>query len=284
VSAVLQPVASLLGTAERIETGFGPAGGDGRLVWHRWAGGDPVVLLHGGAGSWRHWVRNIDALLDSGRSVLAPDLPGMGESSPPPDPYEPATASEIVAAGLRSLLPPGQACELVGFSFGAVIAGHLAARYPDLVRALVLVGAGALGVQRAPIRLVPVRNLHGPARDDANRHNLLQLMIADPEQIDALALAIQDWNVTQARVNSVGFASSTVLLDVLPQVRCGLGAIWGELDHAALPLLTERVAALRSLRPDLPVEIISGAGHWVAFEAHDAFNTVLPRILAALHG
>ena len=38
----------------------------GRMVWHRWgeelgqAARDqpPVVLLHGGSGSWTHWVRN----------------------------------------------------------------------------------------------------------------------------------------------------------------------------------------------------------------------------------
>lgn len=277
------PVERLLAAAERIETAFDPASGTGKLVWHRWGQGAPVVLLHGGAGSWRHWVRNIEALLAANRAVWAPDLPGLGESDPPPRPYEPDRAAEITAAGLAALLPPGEGCDLVGFSFGAVIAGHLAARHPDLVRALVLVGAGALGVQRGPINLVPVRDLQGQARENANRTNLLELMIADPARVDALALSIQDWNVAHARVNSVSFASSTVLLDVLPQVRCRIGAIWGEHDHAARPLLADRIAALRTVQPDLPVEVVPGAGHWVAFEAANAFNGALARVLGALH-
>jgi copper chaperone CopZ len=38
--------------------------GDGALVWREWGppgGGTerPLVLFHGGSGSWRHWVRNI---------------------------------------------------------------------------------------------------------------------------------------------------------------------------------------------------------------------------------
>jgi len=42
------------------------------------------VLLHGGGGSWTHWVSNILPLVESGRRVLAVDLPGMGQSDMPP--------------------------------------------------------------------------------------------------------------------------------------------------------------------------------------------------------
>ena len=36
--------------------------GTGDVVWRIWGTGDPLVLLHGGTGSWMHWVRNIEAL------------------------------------------------------------------------------------------------------------------------------------------------------------------------------------------------------------------------------
>jgi|GEM_PF-395192 len=44
------------------------AGGSGTLVWHHWGrrGGDPklapVVLLHGGSGSWTHWQILVSAM------------------------------------------------------------------------------------------------------------------------------------------------------------------------------------------------------------------------------
>ena len=47
-----------------------------RTVWHVWGASDgpAVVLLHGGSGSWTHWVRNIAPLRDAGWRVLVPDL------------------------------------------------------------------------------------------------------------------------------------------------------------------------------------------------------------------
>ncbi|WP_128422763.1 alpha/beta fold hydrolase, partial [Delftia tsuruhatensis] len=57
---------------------------DGHMVWHVWgearAGVLPVVMLHGGSGSWTHWLRCMDALLAQGRQLWIPDLPGFGDS------------------------------------------------------------------------------------------------------------------------------------------------------------------------------------------------------------
>ncbi|TAK66484.1 MAG: alpha/beta fold hydrolase, partial [Betaproteobacteria bacterium] len=67
--------------ATRFETPCGPSA---KMVWRRWGQGRPVVLLHGGAGSWLHWIKNIDALARS-RAVWAPDIPGFGDSDLPAD-------------------------------------------------------------------------------------------------------------------------------------------------------------------------------------------------------
>jgi len=278
--AVSGPVESLQSSARRMQTAFDPADGPGHLVWHVWGDGRPVVLLHGGAGSWRHWVRNIAALSDR-YTVLAPDLPGLGESTMPPEPYQPKTVARIVGAGLRQLLPANTACDLVGFSFGSIAAGHVTAAFPELVNRLILVGAGSLGVPRATINLETVREKQGEARKASNRTNLARLMIADPQRIDEVALAIQDWNVTRARVNSVGFADAGLLLEALRKVSCPVGAIWGESDQVAVPILDRRIAALRSVQPDAVVELIPGAGHWVAYEAPNLFNAALARLLSS---
>ena len=54
--------------AQRIET---PTSG-GQMVWHCWGEGKPIVLLHGGSGSWTHWLRNIEPLAARGRRVFRP--------------------------------------------------------------------------------------------------------------------------------------------------------------------------------------------------------------------
>jgi len=55
--------------------------GQGELVWHVWGeareGVPPLVLFHGGSGSWTHFVRNIESLVRSGRELWVPDLPGF---------------------------------------------------------------------------------------------------------------------------------------------------------------------------------------------------------------
>jgi pimeloyl-ACP methyl ester carboxylesterase len=57
-----------------------------RVRWRRF-GTDttqpPLVLLHGGHGSWMHWLRNAEAL-SAGRTLWLPDMPGFNDSDAPP--------------------------------------------------------------------------------------------------------------------------------------------------------------------------------------------------------
>lgn len=250
----------------------------GLMVWHQWGHGPVVALLHGGAGSWRHWVRTLPALVGQFR-VLAPDLPGLGESDVLPLPWTPEGSAAVVAEELSQLLEPGERIDLVGFSAGAMLAALTAARLAERCRSLVLVGAGGLGIRREPVVLEKIWGKQGEARRIAHRINLQRLMIADPDKIDEQALAIQEWNATHTRVSSVSFAESTALRDALPVVRGRISAIWGAEDAVARATLAARGAVLKSLRPDIEIAIIPSAGHWVAYEAADAFNKTLVAML-----
>lgn len=261
--------------AQRIET---PCG-DGHLVWRVWnaTAGDPIVLLHGGNGSWRHWVRQIPHLAAT-RRVIAPDLPGLGESAMMPAPEDPPHAAQILLEGWRDAVGETRA-DLVGFSYGANVAGQVAARRGDALRSLTLVGAGSLGLARNAVPLEKVRNRHGEDRIAAHRFNLASLMIADPTRIDALALTIQEWNTVHARFRSRGFANAAMLKDALAKTTAPLTAIWGERDQIALGHLPKRCAALCEARPDAAITLIPDAGHWTAYEAPEAFNAALAEAL-----
>ncbi len=263
--------------ARRVETPCGP----GAMVWRVWneAAGAPLVLLHGGSGSWRHWVRQV-ARFARERCVIAPDLPGLGESAMPEEPHEPAHVAAITAAGLRGVVDTREA-ELVGFSFGAVVGGLVAAELGPALRALVLCGAGSLGVARNPTPLEKIRDKAGAERIAAHRHNLASLMIADPARIDDLAVAIQDWNTVHARFRSRGFANAAVLKGALARSVAPLGVLYGELDQVAVGHIPARIAAVREVRPDVRAEVVPGAGHWVMYEAPEAFDAAMTRLLGA---
>lgn len=252
--------------------------GDGSMVWRSWGEGPALVLLHGGAGSWRHWVRTVPAFRRTHR-VLAPDLPGMGESADPPAPPDMPAISAIVAAGIDRVLGPGASYDLAGFSFGASVGGHVALRHGPRVRSLTLVGAGGLVPARTPVVLERVRDKTGEALMRAHRTNLERIMIADPARIDAAAIDIQDWNSRHARLDSPALIRQRPLAVSLPQLRVPVNAIWGERDQLAYYTIEDRVAALRALCPALLLRIIPASGHWAAYEFADAFNATLTEML-----
>jgi pimeloyl-ACP methyl ester carboxylesterase len=258
--------------AKRVET---PCG-DGSMVWRVWGAGPPVVLGHGGQGAWSHWVRNIDALAEH-HTVIAADLPGHGDSAMPAA-VDHDTISAAIAGGVKKLLGPGQQSDFVGFSFGGAVFAHFAARYPELVRRVVIVGTGGLDTPHGHVDLGRVGGLQGEERRAAIKRNLLGLMLHHPETVDEMAMHLLVANGRQARLPVVDLVIPDKVLDALPRLTVPLDAIWGEFDrpHPG-PALQE--AVLRRYQPDLDFRVIAGAGHWAMYERADAFNAALLDIL-----
>jgi len=270
--AIVEGVAA---EAERIET---PCGA-GSMVWRVWGSGPPLVLFHGGYGSWMHWIRNVLALA-RGFTVIAPDLPGLGESATPPEPHTAESLAAIIVEGLDIVLPREAAPHIAGFSFGGVLGGHVAAQLADRLRALTIVGSNGLGLVRQPTALERVpTGASGAEALAVHRRNLGALMIANPAKIDELAVYIQSQNAPRGRVRSRRFSRADTLALALPLVKARLDGIWGERDATAYPHLDERARVLRSVQPGARFEVISGAGHWVQYEAADPFNFLLAELV-----
>lgn len=97
--------------------------------------GMPLVLLHGGAGSWRNFLTAIPNLIPNWQ-VYAPDFRGHGRSGRVPGAYRYIDFVQDTTAFLRHQF--SEPVILWGSSFGGTVALGVAAQASDTVRALVL--------------------------------------------------------------------------------------------------------------------------------------------------
>ena len=251
----------------------------GHVVARDWGDGPTLVLLHGGTGSWRHWARNIK-FLAAKHKVVAVDLPGMGDSDLPPTSVDRPAVAVAVREAIAALLQD-ETFHLIGFSFGGSISGLVAGLVPRQLRSLTLVGPGGFGPPIASPPRQRLRHLEGEERAAAHRANLLNLMIAEPAHVDALALEIQEQNTQQSRLGILNDRTHPYLPSAFAGFTGTVNAVWGERDQFIAAHLRDRIAALRAARPRARVHVFPGAGHWVGFEAADRFNAWLGEHLPA---
>jgi pimeloyl-ACP methyl ester carboxylesterase len=278
-------LAAALAGAERCVTSHQGA----QTVWHAWgdASQPVVVLLHGGSGSWTHWVRNVAPLRDAGWRVLAADLPGFGDSELPAGCTDVIDLPEHLHAGLQQLQAAGvcaAASAVLGFSFGGMAGALWLAQYPQDAQHLVLVGAPGMGLtvpERMPLK--GWRHLPTPeAQAQVHRHNLMALMLQSPEALDDLALGVHTANVQRDRMPRRRLSSTDILAQTLPRIQAQVSALYGEHDALYRGRLPELQAAMQTLSATWGVwHTVPGAGHWVQFEQAQRFNAA---VLTTLNG
>ena len=254
---------------------------DGDMVWHVWGDGRPLVLLHGGSGSWTHWVFTIEHFMNSHQVIVA-DLPGLGDSPSPREPYDATSLASMVAQGIDQLLSRDVSFDLAGFSFGGIVAGHIGVTHSPRLRTLSIVGSPAFGIAPSGpandiVAVSPALSLQ--QAEPLHRRNLTTLMFADAERIDALALRIHHDNLRRARLKSRKIARSDCLARAIKQTHCRLHGIWGELDITVHPDMKSLEALFLDTRMHNRFDVIANAGHWVMHEAPDAFNHILHDIV-----
>ena len=245
----------------------------GRICWRRFGQGAPLVLLHGGHGSWLHWARNVEALA-AHYTMWVPDMPGYGDSDAPTGTSLDALVDATLQA-LEPLVPSHTPLRLVGFSFGSLVAAQLAARRGN-VSHLGLLGPAAHGGPRRPRgELQPWRGLEpGSAQWSAvMRHNLLMHMLHDPAAIDEAALQIHGQACLHTRFHSKTISRAGGMASILERHHGALLLAVGEHDVTLDPAFVSKT--LGQGHPHCRIKSIDGAGHWVHYESASKVNQLL---------
>jgi pimeloyl-ACP methyl ester carboxylesterase len=114
-------------------------------------------------GSWKHWVRNVDAL-GARFTVHALDHPSYGDSASVPRETTGPQYLDLVHALLLEALPGRAPLRFAGFSFGAAIAASMARRLGPRVSHLALISPGGFPMRKFGER--PIRSYKEAGGDE----------------------------------------------------------------------------------------------------------------------
>lgn len=276
-----ETVEKLLQSAKLIQT----PSGNGDMVWQTWGQPTkqpPLLLLHGGFGSWTHWLANVEALSQD-RLVVTCDMPGLGDSASAKGELSPDTIAAPIIAGLDQALGQGIQFDLAGFSFGGLIGSRVAASVGERCRTFVAVGAS--GFEGLHVRVlgieVPAKDASDAEKNTIHCSNLNILMLWDEARIDDVAIYTHRKNVARSRVRSRPMSLGNHLVDALPRVNAKMLGIWGVHDATAggRDQIMDRQEVFRRFQSDAEVKIIEDAGHWVMYERPEEFNAMLLEML-----
>ena len=220
--------------------------------------GNPLVVLHHstGATGWSPFHEGLSAYFD----VLAPDLPGYGQSTLPDWAREPRDLAVVLLQALRKA-GIGQV-DLVGLGLGGWVAAEAAVMCPESLRSLTLVGAAGLrppdGQYLDQMLIDHTEYVRAGYRDDETADRLLG---AD---VDPAKVTLWQFNrVMTARVSWKPYMFNPRLSHVLGEVHVPALVVHGDQDRV-VPLSVAREYA--SLLPDARLEVVAGAGHLVEAE------------------
>lgn len=241
--------------------------------------GEVLLLLHGMAGSSQTW-RSVIRPLSRRFRVIAPDLPGHGESNKPRSDYS-LGAFAVLLRDLLDELGVTRAT-IVGHSLGGGVAMQFLYQHPDYAQRLILIGSGGLG----PDVGLTLRLLSAPGAE-------LIMPIIAPRQVLAAGERVWSWlrkaGIEAPRGEEIWRSYSTFsdaptrqaflrtlrsVVDYRGQAVSALNrlnaktelpimAIWGDRD-AMIPV--EHAYAAQQARPDIRLEVLAGVGHFPQVE------------------
>jgi len=260
--------------------------GDIRLHYIEEGEGPLVVLLHGFPESSFSWRNQIPALAHAGYHVIAPDLRGYGESSRPAD-VDAYRMTLIVQDIAGLIVRNGGRCTLIGHDWGGIASWLMAMMHPALIERLVVMNAPHF----VPMRREINRSFGQKMRLTYQLFFQLSLLPELFIRLFGKALMSRLGRFTSDEVRTYADAwrkpgATTAMLNYYRAIRRhraelrGLVRkidvptmlVWGERDPVFHKEMTEDFS---EWVPNLRVERIAEAGHFVQTDAAEKVNALL---------
>jgi pimeloyl-ACP methyl ester carboxylesterase len=246
-------------------------------------GGPPIVLVHGLAGNWQNWLENIPRLARE-RRVVAPDLPGFGQSD---DPAERITISGYgrAVSALIEHLELGEVV-LVGNSMGGFVVAETAIQFPQQIERLVLVSAAGItssDLRREPVmawgRMAMMAGARGAAEKRLAivrpriRHLVYSTIMRHPSRIAPEML----WEMSEGAGRSAFRHALEAIVDYdfrdrLGDISSPTLIVWGEED---MLVPVEDAAEYERRIPGARKLVMADTGHVAMIERPPTFNQAL---------
>lgn len=243
-------------------------------------GGDAVLMIHGLGGTSNTWTPLMGAFAHN--EVIRFDLPGSGRSTRLDGPL---SMDGYVQAALRVLSSKGvERAHILGHSMGTIVAFHMAAREPKMVRSLALFG---------PLLCPPdaarpnIRARAAKARGEGvpGMAAIAETLVQAATSAETKAkrpVAIAYVRESLMRQDPEGYARSCeALADAQPadpaKIGCPTLLMTGDEDGVAPPQV---VRALGEKIAGAQVEVLRGCGHWTPVEKPEECMDALRRFYA----
>lgn len=252
--------------------------------------GDPVLLLHGWPTSSFLWRRVIPPIAENHR-VIAPDLPGFGQSDKPLDVSYSFRFFDRVLEGLADSLEL-DSLSLAVHDLGGPVGLYWASRHSERIDKLIVLNtlvypqvSWAVALFLASIKLPGVRSL---LSSPWGLRQAYRLGVADPNRLaddamDGIQAPFQTADDRKALLAAGSNLSPKGLAEIerwLPSVKVPVRGIYGERDR----ILPDIAKTMRRIKDDVPhaeITALADCGHFLQEERPEEIGRMIADFLGA---
>jgi pimeloyl-ACP methyl ester carboxylesterase len=247
--------------------------------------GVPVIFVHGSLSDGGYWADQVGEFAKRYRAIAYSRRYNYPNSNPARAGYSAVVDAEDLAAFVGTL-HLGKVV-VIGHSYGALSALFLAAKHPELVRALVLAEPPAVSllahlpgdeaktgkamfedIQRSMV--VPMRQAFGRGDRDAGIRVFIDYVFNDPRAWDQMSKSARDETLRDAHEWDVMLTTGTLFPNIAPRAIRKITTpsllLSGAKSYPFLGLITEELARLL---PNREAIVLPDAGHQMWYQAPD---------------